>query len=384
MNVEEGMKLLRDPQVWDVELAPRAGAFTMPRPWRFAGAAIAASVVAAVITAAVVVGSLQPPHVAAPVGTSSPTATERPPTATPTATSTPRPVEPTGLTAPTPVFGGDCSSFASDAEMAAIAGGAISSDADPSNAGGGGSDAQANIYAQLGVMTCGWVGDDGDIQLTVLRNAVAPGERDRTCTSYTWGEASMNEDLCVVDVVASGIRVTGSINWPNRSESRAIAKRLVAYLDDADFNDAAVAPPAGAGAWFPQIQCADLSPIEIDGTAVDLTLDILGSDAGSLPVEDQLTQLYSPTGCYGDGLSFAAFSDGAWLLDGALKGLKHDGVRYEAVDVTGFDTAVRSTHDDSRDYYLISGTNYLQVRVGGDLDDADAIAGILAKLEANA
>jgi hypothetical protein len=382
MNVDEGMKLLRDPQVWDVELAPRAGAFAKPRPWRFAGAAIAVSAVAAVITAAVVVGSLQPPHVAAPVGTSSPTATEPPPTATPT--PTPRPVEPTGLSAPTPVFGGDCSSFASDADMAAIAGGDISSDADPSNAGGGGSDAQANIHAQLGVMACGWVGDDGSIQLTVLRNEAAPIERDHTCTSYTWGEASMNRDLCVVDVVASGIRVTGSINWPNRSESRAIAKRLVAYLDDADFGDAAIAPAAGAGAWFPQIQCANLSPIEIDGRPVDLTLDILGSDAGSLPVEDQLTQLYSPTGCYGDGLSFAAFSDGAWLLDEALKGLKHDGVRYEAVDVVGFDTAVRSTHDDSRDYYLISGTNYLQVRVGTDVEDADVIASILAKLEAGA
>ena len=392
MNVDEGMKLLRDPRVWDVELTPRVGVFAKPRPgvWRIAGLGIAATAVVALVASAVVFGSLQlTPRPIAPAVTSSPTPTETP-------TPTPSAISRTGLSAPTPIFGGDCSKFASDDEMAAIAGGEVSPIVQPDNDEDGIKDAESTVYRQLGVITCVWRSEQGNINLTILRNDVAPGDSNDTCASYTWGEASLNKDLCVVDVVAGGIRVSGDVDWRDHSDSRAISKRLVAYLKQADFGDAGAAPAPGVGAWKKQLQCAELSPIVVGATQVDLILDIPGTDAGSLPVEDQIRDLYSSTGCYGNSTgddgrhtsaSFTAYSDGAWQFDEAIDDLAHDNDSdsYRAVDFEGFDFAVlldESNDDEGRNYFLVSGTNYLQVRVFGDVPDDEVIASVLAKLEA--
>ena len=392
MNVEEGMKLLRDPKVWDVELQPRAGVFAQARPrvLQLVGVGLAASVVVALIASAVVFGTLKAtPHPAGPDVTSSPIPTEPAPSPIPTATEIP----PTGLSAPAAIFGGDCTRFASDERMKEIVGGTATPVVYPDNDEDNIEDDEPTSYRQLGIITCLWKVESGNVRLTLLRDDVAPGTHDATCDSYAWGEASLNDDLCVVDVVSDGIRVSGDISWPSRSESRAIAKRLVSYIEGTDLSAAAgPAPVAGVGAWKSQIKCADLSPVDVEGTPVDLILDIPGTDAGSLPVEDQIRDLYSTTGCYGnfkgeDGkkafFGFTAVSDGAWQLDEALDALDYDSADYEAIDIAGFDTAVRSADENARNYYLVDGTNYLQVRVSGEVDDKGVIATLLAKLEAS-
>ena len=73
MNPEDGMKLLRDPKQWDLELAPRVGAFPVrsrASVWTTA-ATVAVAATAIVATAAIGIGSLQSrPPVAAPAPTS--------------------------------------------------------------------------------------------------------------------------------------------------------------------------------------------------------------------------------------------------------------------------------------------------------------------------
>ena len=69
MNPEDGMKLLRDPKQWDLELAPRVGAFPVRSRASFwtMTATVAVAATAIIAVAAIGISSLQSrPPVAAP------------------------------------------------------------------------------------------------------------------------------------------------------------------------------------------------------------------------------------------------------------------------------------------------------------------------------
>lgn len=384
MNVEEGMELLRDPKVWNVELTPRAGVHAKARPsaWQFATVGIAAAAaIAVVVGSIVIVGNLQPkPPVSGPVVTETPE---------PSPTSTPDVVEPTGQAVPPAVFDGDCTNFASDEAMSTAAGQVLTAPAFADDDLDGIEDEMPADYLQLGVITCGWNGDQGSIWLTILRDDVAPSDSRKACDSYSWGEASMDKTVCVVDITANGIRVSGAVRWPSKSESKAVAAGLVDYIEATDFSSSqGSTPPADPDAWLP-LDCAAVSPMEVNGKPVDLTLDILGSDAGSLPVEDQIGEMYSANGCYGDfaatggeegRVSFTAFAHGAWRFDRDLAAISADGYPFEPVAIAGFDHGFLAQSETNRTYTLVSGSNYLKVSITGQADDADIIDQIAAKL----
>jgi len=399
MNVEEGMELLRDPKVWNVSLAPRPGVFAKSRPtaWQFAAVGFATvAAVAIVTTSAVLLSSLQAtPPPAAPITSPSSVPTRTPePSETPKPSETPEAPEPplvpsterTGLNAPAVIFGGDCSEFISTGEMGDIANIPVEPYAEPDDMGTI-RDSELRVYAQLGAMVCEWHSDEGSISLTVLREEAAPSTKHDTCASYSGGEAAMMENPCVVDVVANGLRMAGVVTWPTRTESKAIAKRLIAHFESTNAGDAVgPAPAASPGAWPQQTNCESLSPLPLDGKDVELSVNIMGSDAGSLPFEDEIRDVFAAPGCNGEAGADASFTviavgDGAWQFDTALDTLDADNTDYSATDLTGLNNAVKvTTNGLSTTYYLVSGPNYLSIAIYGETDDAALIDAIVAKL----
>ena len=397
MNVEEGMKLLRDPQVWNVSLAPRPGVFAKSRPtaWQFASVGFAAlAAVAIVTTSAVLLGSLQSaPPPAGPVTTQSPEAS---PTQTPEPTKTPSETpeppappltpstEPTGLSAPPVIFGGDCTDFISNNEMGTIADTQVDAYVETESMGSI-RDSELAVFSQLGAIVCEWRSDEGRISLTVLREEDASSTEHETCGKYTGGEAAMQDNLCVVDVVANGLRMSGVVNWPTIKVSKGIAKRLVAHFENTSAGDSVdPAPAASPGSWPREISCDLLTPLRIANKAVDFTVNIMGSDAGSLAFEDEIRDRFAAPGCLGEvdgGSSFivTAVGDGAWQFDQALDKLEFESQEYSATTLTGFDNAVMTT-DGSGTYYVVSGPNYLSVTIFGDVDPQTLIDAIVAKL----
>jgi len=388
MNVEEGMKLLRDPQVWNVELTPRPGVFAKSRPtgWQFATVGFAAvAAVAIITTSAVLLGGLQPaPPPAGPVTTHTPEPSETP---------TPPPsTEPTGLSAPAPVFDGDCGAFISDETLSTLASATFELvpkfDSDEDGTVG----PEKAIYRQLGIITCSWQGATSGVNLTLLRDDVAPGSGRETCGSYESGEASFQENLCVVDAVAHGLRMSGSVSLGSRNESKAAAKRLVEYFEETDPGDAVgVTPVVEPGSWPIPLRCSDFTPLEVDGASIELENFVLGSDSGSLPVEDQIATLYAGDGCVGqvvgsDGtqvdFNFRTVSGGAWQFDAALDTLDAASTPIEAVDFEGFSHGALADEGDVHTYYLVSGPNYLELNVWGPTaDDEPLVSAIMAKID---
>jgi hypothetical protein len=199
----------------------------------------------------------------------------------------------------------------------------------------------------------------------------------------------MNPDLCTIDVVAQGLRFSGAVFGPKKSTSTAIAARLIDYFENNDFGAAASAPEVAPGTWQASVSCDALSPLELGGNSYDLTLDILGSDGGSLPLQDQLDQLFSSTGCVafpaGSEGSHALFTvraapGGAWQYDEALDTLDSDGTPSEPATVSGFGPAAQVVVGGRTQYFLVSGPNYLEITISGDIDADELIPAIMTKL----
>jgi len=386
MNVEEGMKLLKDPAVWNVELTPRQGVFAKQRliTWQFATVGIAAAVVVAVVASSVVLlGNAQPaPQLGGPPASQTPT-----PRSTPTIPpdpSGPPSTDPLGLDAPAGIFDGDCTSFISDDEMSDIVQSPVTYMEQEDM--GANNDDDLALYRQQGLISCAWQGNDGQVSLMVLRSEIAPSDAHDKCIPFAWGEASLQDNLCVFDVVAHGLRMNGDVAWPTKSESKSIAKRLVDYFETTDPGDAVgtrTAPPAGS--WDQQNPCDLLNTVLIDGQPVDLEPRDLGSDAGVLPVIDQLFADYVPYGCGasttgtdGEDLTVTAYpvGNGAWQFDEALDSLDSD--EFEATTLTGFDHAVvEDASHGERIYHLVSGPNYLRVSFFGETDDEALIVQLI-------
>ena len=302
----------------------------------------------------------------------------------------------TGIAEPNLIFGGDCSLLFTDDEMVDIVGAGTTPRVDHDADADGVEDRIGGLDRELGLTTCYWANEDTSVRLTAYWDALDLAVPEQDCGLYQWGEISMNTDLCVVDAESHGIRLDGHVIAPNKQKSQQIAGELLDRFRAVDLSEAAGEPrPRPAGAWDFRELCEAIGPITLDGEPVQLITDILGTDAGALPLEDAIDRLYPPSGCFYNSetpaprFNFDFIPGGAWSFDSTIAAHdafnEQDGVQtspaYQAATVPGFSNAARQDDNGNRTYLLVSGPNFLRATIRGDTDDATLLNAIRERLD---
>ena len=247
MNPEDRMKLLRDPEQWNVRLTARTGVFAARRisPLFLSIATVATVAIVGVILFAVFGASIR---------------AIRDPNLQP---ASPSPT-PSAVVQPEQVFGGDCAKVFTDDQLASFGDFAGPEVRDP--IGYVNNDGFTFTIEQIGGIDCTWTGDDGVLSVALIPAGAVPAIDDATC-GPGYGEGTAGDNFCGIEQETNGIRITGGITASDAAAAKATAAKIISAFDDAA---ATATPPVHVdipGAWANPVDCPGLDA-SIDASAV--------------------------------------------------------------------------------------------------------------------
>jgi hypothetical protein len=356
MNPEDRMKLLRDPDQWNVRLSARAGAFPARRisPLFLSIATVATVAIVGVILFAVFgasVRAIRDPEL--PPASPQPTAT--------------------AVAQPEQVFGGDCANVFTDEQLASF-GDAPFTPYEETPPIGYSLDIDWNFaIEQVGGLSCTWSNTDGFLILGFVPSAAVPTIDDESC-GPGFGEGTSGDNFCGIEQAVNGIRITGGVSGTDAAAARSIAPKVIAAFDTAATSATVPAPASVAGSWPNPVDCVALdSAIDSDalfGDGAELN-ETIGGDTGTFratrPLVHEITGLQCIWAIGGQSATVHVFGGGAWN-EAAIADLPD----VTPVDIAGADAAY--VEGDPREgnagyLHVFDGPNWIvMAQSSGDLE----------------
>jgi len=303
MNPEDRMKLLRDPDQWNVRLTARTGVFAARRisPLFVSIATVATVAIVGVILFAVFgasIRAIRDPNL-------------QPASPSPTAEAVQRPEQ---------VFGGDCANVFTDDQLASFGDSPFAADDNGTQATTYGNDDDFTfIVEQVGGIDCSWTGNDGWIRVALFPAAVAPEIEDTTC-GPGYGEGTAGPNFCGIQHETNGIRITGGISGTDAATAAAVSPKIVAAFEVAAASVSAPVNAAVPGAWTNPVDCpaldASIDASTLFGAGVEYRPDTGGSEGIYIPLKGYINDLMFVS-CYwaaenGTSVTVQVHGGGAW------------------------------------------------------------------------
>jgi hypothetical protein len=343
MTPEEKFKRLRDESLWHEIRLPRT---TRPaarsRVWQWAVPIVAGLVVAVLLVVGVNVfrngANLQPAD----------------PTPATTSETTDGPIS-----APAQLFGGDCDSVITTAQVNDIVGVDLSDDPDEVTGLLGDTEAKLTgaygfVTRQIGGLNCSWVGTGKGappfVSLTfVPANIVANLDKQVNCADNNPDDSGS----CSIDMVVDRVRIFGAIGQAGGEENLRIAAAVLAIVTAAAAEqDGSVGHTRAEGEW----------PLPVDCDALDAGADIagdpvdhMGDGASSIVYADLLNDGNNLRCDWSSGVAEYR-SGGAWA-EPTIAALPDT----TEIDVAGFDHVYKVKYYDAYIYHFFRGKNWLMI-----------------------
>jgi hypothetical protein len=333
-------------------------------------------------------GQAAAPPVVEPTRTSTPASA---PTPTPSATQ----ARETGLEQPKQVFGGDCGSLFSDAELSAALGAPMTVNTDAERDLGHYPDPIQSTVEQIGGIQCWWSSPTKS-GIWLWAFVFPEGAIDYSETADPCIATGFEGNDCQVESVSAGVRISGILGDSNGSSTAAGLKkseaRHTAFVELFDERAGSVplapAPIPALGAWNVRPDCEAVVAAgdftAVPGLGAKAKGEVTGFVGGYLPGFLRSLHGDGGTGCFIDGesveVNFTALGGQRWKGELNIKLGKAKPLQVDGLDAV----YVRDNSNGTHTIDVLDGPNWLQFDVAFTKNAGPLARALVAGLDATA